>query len=398
MHGIGLASMNTEPSAKRIDDIELLRAFAVLLVVLEHAHGNLITWNNALFDAFNQHFNGNAGVDLFFAISGFVIARDMLPRWAACHDGQSFFRVSLAFWIRRAWRILPSAWLWLALILLATCVFNQSGVFRSFDASVAGTLAAVFQFYNLHFAHCFMRYDCGANFVYWSLSLEEQFYLALPVFIFLFRGREFLLKTTLLFLVGMQFLTERSFLMAMFRSEALLLGVWIALVASHPSRPSRPVWAERILAIPSWIRLTMTLAILMGMAAVASHGGLLVSWRFSLVALLALLLVWLASFDAHMLMNHSIGKRILLWVGSRSYAIYLIHVPAFYATREIWFRNAPPGTVFDSSWTLPWILTATLLIITLAEINFRLIETPLRRYGTAIAERLMAKTRTLSSF
>lgn len=379
-----------ETPTRRIDDIELLRAFAVLLVVLEHAHGNLITWHSAIFDAYNHYFNGNAGVDLFFAISGFVIARDMLPRWAASDDGVSFFSVSVAFWIRRAGRILPSAWLWLALILVATRMFNQSGAFRSYDATAAGTLAAVFQLYNLHFAHCFMRYDCGTNFVYWSLSLEEQFYLLFPALIFFCRGRRHFLYMTLLCLIGVQLLSTRSLLMVMFRSDALLLGVWIALAAWVPASAQthqRSSERIRIRAIPGLVWLAMTLATLMLMAAVARNDGVLVSWRYSLVALLAAFLVWLASFDAGMLRAHAAMKRALLWVGSRSYAIYLIHVPAFYATREFWFRHAAPGTLFDAGWTLTFVVTAALLTGVLAELNYRWVEMPLRQQGVALSMR-----------
>src|ERR1035437_1501317 len=144
--------------SKRIDDIELLRSFAVLLVVFQHAHGNLITWHSAGFDHLFKYFDGGAGVDLFFAISGFVIARNLLPKLGNCSNLISFLNTSLGFWTRRAWRILPSAWLWLAIILLATLSFNRSGAFRSFDAAMAGTIAAVLQFYNYHFANCFMSY------------------------------------------------------------------------------------------------------------------------------------------------------------------------------------------------------------------------------------------------
>ena len=382
--------MNAAHPAKRIDDIELLRAFAVLLVVLEHARGNLITWHNAAVEFFHRHFDGGAGVDLFFAISGFVIARDLLPRLAACGERAAFIRVSIAFWIRRAWRILPSAWLWLALTLVATLAFNRSGAFHSFDASAAGTIAAVLQFYNVHFAHCFMSYDCGANFVYWSLSLEEQFYLALPVLMFCCRGRLRVLQAVLLILVILQLFSQRSLLMVMFRTDALLLGV---LIAIRTTRPGREHTAPPLLPAFRAARLPLTLALVAVVATVAASEAWLhwlAPYRFGIVALLSALLVWLASFDRDYLMAPGAAKRALLWAGSRSYAIYLIHVPAFFATRELWFRSMPPGTTFHAGWALPFALTAAALTGLLAELNFRVVETPLRRLGAAIAARYAA--------
>ena len=59
-------------SGKRILDIELLRGLAVLGVVFHHLHGNLFSGSPALLDGINQRVQFWWGVDLFFAISGFV--------------------------------------------------------------------------------------------------------------------------------------------------------------------------------------------------------------------------------------------------------------------------------------------------------------------------------------
>jgi len=49
---------------KRIDDIEILRAFAVMLVVVEHMHFNLFAWNSPALASFYSVFGGWTGVDL----------------------------------------------------------------------------------------------------------------------------------------------------------------------------------------------------------------------------------------------------------------------------------------------------------------------------------------------
>jgi peptidoglycan/LPS O-acetylase OafA/YrhL len=109
-----------------------------------------------------------------------------------------------------------------------------------------------------------------------------------------------------------------------------------------------------------------------------------VSYRFSLLALLSALLVWMATYDGNIFLPPGLLRHLMLWVGARSYAIYLIHVPAFMATREIW-TQVSPGAVFDTQYFYPFLLTAGTLIVVLAELNFRFIETPLRLRGAAIA-------------
>jgi len=65
---------------RKIADIELLRGFAILFVLMEHLRINLFTWNTPAIDHLLAYFRFWSGVDLFFVISGFVIARSLLPK------------------------------------------------------------------------------------------------------------------------------------------------------------------------------------------------------------------------------------------------------------------------------------------------------------------------------
>jgi len=206
----------------RIDDIEILRGIAVLMVVLHHAHGNLFTWATPKMELFYTYFSGWVGVDLFFAISGFVIARDLVPRLQASPGGDTTTRLVLAFWIRRFWRLIPSAWLWLLVILIASVAFNQAGAFGAFRTNLEATVAGVLQIANIRFAESFMNWPYGASFVYWSLSLEEQFYLLFPLVILL--ARRYLVYA-MLALVLVQFFLVRTPMLMVFRTDALTLGV-----------------------------------------------------------------------------------------------------------------------------------------------------------------------------
>mgnify|MGYP003378655985 CR=1 FL=1 len=102
---------------KKIQDIEVLRGIAVLFVCVEHMHMNLFAWVPGQWHQMFYGWSGMwSGVDLFFVISGFVIARDLVPRLAATGSTHERLVVSVAFWIRRAWRLIPSAWWGLGVI------------------------------------------------------------------------------------------------------------------------------------------------------------------------------------------------------------------------------------------------------------------------------------------
>lgn len=367
-----------------IEDIELLRGFAVLLVVVHHAQSNLIGWTTPALTRFYSYFGGWVGVDLFFAVSGFVIARSLVPRLHAQPDGAAARRETLSFWMRRAWRLLPSAWLWLLVILLATLTFNSSGVFGSLEANLEASVAAVLQVANIRFAQAFMQWEYGSSFVYWSLALEEQFYLLFPLLILLSRRW---LPYVLLGLVALQLFMPRSVMLMMFRTDALALGVLIALWSAQPSyRRLQPA----LLACRG-LGVGVLLVLLLCLCALGSEPLTMFSMRIGAIALLAAALVWLASYDQNFLWPDGAFKRLMIWFGTRSYAIYLIHIPAFFFTREIYYRLYPQQGDFGDSFFYPFVLTAAVLIVVLSELNYRLIECPLRERGKQIAQRLFAK-------
>jgi peptidoglycan/LPS O-acetylase OafA/YrhL len=148
-------------------EIQALRAVAVLLVVVYHL------WPAALPGGF-------VGVDVFFAISGYLITSHLL------REVDRTGRVSLpAFWARRARRILPAALTTLLVCSLATIAVVPEANWSEFlDEIRASTLYVQ----NWHLAATAVDYahaDEGPSAVqhFWSLSAEEQFYLLWPVVI-----------------------------------------------------------------------------------------------------------------------------------------------------------------------------------------------------------------------
>lgn len=366
---------------RKIADIEWLRGVSILFVVIFHARPVLIPWPEPLWDHIAVNYvDFMSGVDIFLAVSGFVIARTLLPQLAAAHDATGFLRIALAFWVRRAWRLLPAAWLWLAIILVCAAIFNRSGAFQSFHTNFEATLAAMLSIANYRFGISWFRFDYGASTPYWSLSLEEQFYAALPFAAYVLRRR---LAWVLILLLAAVFCLPPTFMVRVFRIHPIILGVLLAM-ASHS-----PAWA---LTEPRFMRNRLAagltqFGLLAAIAAVSPFDQRITAMPFDVIAVLSALLVLIAAHDRDYLCGQGTLRRVMLWLGSRSYAIYLSHDPSFFATREIWFRwggGLPPRP--DKL----FLATALLLIFAGAELTYRLVERPCRRHGARIATAMLA--------
>jgi peptidoglycan/LPS O-acetylase OafA/YrhL len=371
-------------SPRRLPEIEVLRGLAVAGVVLHHSYGALLPVTNRPLAWLMHTVDYGTGVDLFFAISGFVIARTLLPAIDASKTRRDFTTTACAFWIRRAWRLLPSAWLWLAICLAASAWFNRAGLFGSVATNAWAALAGALDFANIRLALIFGHHDYGTSFAWWSLSLEEQFYILLPPAAFLLRGR---LQLILIALVALQFpLRPHSLWPVMFRNQAILLGVLLACWEPHPSFRRVGWHLARWPAFARWIPAA-ALVLMLGALGVAGPAP---RFMIGLIALTSAALVYLAAQDAGLIMQASALRRVMLWLGARSYALYLIHIPAFFAARELCFRlgaqDNEPAAAF---------LGLALLLIG-AELNWRLLENPLRRRGARIAQRYAAKQASAS--
>jgi len=147
-------------------DIQFLRGWAVSIVVLQHAGLGPIA--------------GYLGVDVFFVISGYLITRLLQKQLEA---GDFSFT---EFYLRRAKRLLPAAYVTFALTALAAPYFLSTIQLNEFQDQLLGALA----FYaNMALYGQSGYFDGAAEFKpllhIWSLSLEEQYYFILPLLLFL---------------------------------------------------------------------------------------------------------------------------------------------------------------------------------------------------------------------
>ena len=365
------------PAGRWLVEIQALRGAAVVGVILHHLHSDLLKQPHRLLDWVQVRLDYWTGVDLFFAISGFVIARSLLPTLTRCAGtADALFEVAI-FWLKRGARLLPSAWLWLAIILLATRLFNEGGFFGSMRANVQATICGVLNVANIRFSQTVMRTEYGASFAWWSLSLEEQFYVFLPLAAVL-AGRA--LPFVFVVIVACQMPFARSAYGMMFRTDAIALGVLLAMLPG-------PVWtsASRMVArIPKPAMAVLTLGLFLMLGVLGTEEWKL--WRFRIggIALISATLVFLAAQDTGRVFGEGLARRCLAWIGTRSYALYLVHVPAMYAVRESCFRLGGASEYVQLALALG-------LMLLLAEMNLRWVEQPARRHGYLLADRLVQR-------
>jgi len=368
-------------SSKRIMDIELLRGIAVLGVLFHHLQGSLFTDTVPLLEKIHGWGQPWWGVDLFFAISGFVIARSLIPALQGCSTRRQYWQQTRNFWLRRAFRLLPSAWLWLALMLLACLLINRSGAFGTLHANLQATLAGVAQYANFRFADSFYNYEYGTSFVYWSLSLEEQFYLLFPLLILLCRKH---LVWALLTLVAVQLFTLRTPILMVVRTDALALGILLAMWSAQPSYLR---WEPTILRRP-WTGVSVLLLLALALSVMATDRFTFTNYRIGAIAVLSAVLVWVASYNRDYLLPPGLLKNLMTWVGSRSYGIYLIHIPAYALVREFIFRLQAAHLPSPAGHPILTLLLAGGLIVLLSELNYRFVEMPMRNRGASLVKRL----------
>ncbi|HAL95132.1 MAG TPA: hypothetical protein DCP55_04080, partial [Chitinophagaceae bacterium] len=152
-------------------DIQGLRALAVTLVVLNHIN---LLWLSG----------GYVGVDVFFVISGFLITLGILREYDQnyrLNGGAGWFSLR-AFYLRRIRRIFPAALLVLTVTVVFSFVFFNSLKAQRIliDSIWSGLFLANFHFINIQTDYFQQTYSASPLQHFWSLAVEEQFYLFLP--------------------------------------------------------------------------------------------------------------------------------------------------------------------------------------------------------------------------
>jgi peptidoglycan/LPS O-acetylase OafA/YrhL len=359
----------------KLIELEVLRGVAILLTVAAHL-SFLITWTSDWHELVGGNHAFAGGVDLFFCISGYVITTSLMRRAPPENSWNAFKELAVPFWTKRIWRLWPSATLWLAVYMLGALFFNRSGSFGSVTNAATGTVAGIFQVSNFYFPVCVKAGNCGFSGIYWSLSLEEQFYLLFP-FLFVFLSRAGL-RIFLVVLILTQITIYRPIASPLwsFRTEAIAFGVLLAMTPQ--ALPILRAVVNRLGRLSFLIFPLLCFALLWAPT-------FFLNLYPGVSAIVSVALVAVAALNQGALAGPGWLRTSLAYIGARSYAIYLCHAAVFLSVREIYFRatGATPGP----EQALVFAVASIGLIWLVSNLNFRFVETPLRIHGAQIAAR-----------
>jgi peptidoglycan/LPS O-acetylase OafA/YrhL len=215
-------------SSDRNHALDGIRGLAILWVFAFHANALLVGASSdmSLSWAASLAQKGLLGVQLFFVLSGFLLA---LPWMIAATEGMPYPRIG-NFFVRRARRILPTYWLHLA-VLLGVILPILRGSYAVLGTEIGQTNLWL-HLSLLHFLHPGSSSSLGLNMALWSLSIEAQFYLLLPLLAPLFVRNRVLIALPLALLLSLLWKT----------CAAGILTDWIYVTVS----PSRLVFFEPV--------------------------------------------------------------------------------------------------------------------------------------------------------
>ncbi len=329
------------------------RAVAVVMVIVSHAVHPEGHWVSRL---------GPYGVSIFFGISGFLICSRLLD------EQERRGRIDLAgFYVRRSFRILPAAWAYLG----AAGMLVAAGVLTVDPRQFAGCVLVCRNYFPLETTagDWYTRH-------FWSLAVEEHFYLLFPLLLWAAGPRRArLLVPALAAAVAawravdyrLRWLTDLvPGLYPQFRTDTcmdgLLCGCWTALLVRR-YRPSPGAATTRAIGLCSLV------LVVAGMTGVLPMPGLA----------LAALIPW-ALAGTTLRPTSPPGRLLesapLRWVGRLSYSLYLWQ-ELFFVKRP---SNLAPALAPLQSW--PWNVAA---LVACAAASYYLLERPLTRLGHRLA-------------
>lgn len=363
------------------NEIEVLRAVGIIFVIMAHLNV-FLTWNPSWVSLMNSNLQWWGGVDLFFCVSGFVITKSLYNKLISSSDGTKV-TVLKQFWIKRAFRLLPASLFFITLTFILSLSYNNHGTYGSPSANFVDIIAQIFQISNFRYHFCSAgAYECGKNPIYWSLSLEEQFYILMPLIILFLKNRTAAFLIAII-LIQAPLIRPMFSLPWMIRTDSIAWGCLIAIASDYQFfKRLKPTFLyNRVASMVTTIALIALLAF-------TTHGHGF-AYNISAMAIVSAILVFIASYNDGLLFRNTRNSPVILWIGSRSYSIYLCHVPCFYFVSETTqniFQRALNG-----SDTFRILFFGLLLTCIVAESSFRILETPLRRYGKELLQRRARK-------
>jgi peptidoglycan/LPS O-acetylase OafA/YrhL len=294
--------------ASRIPGLDGLRAISIGLLLIYHALSSRVpahTWIN----------RGSFGVAVFFVLSGYLIT------WLLLSEEDHNGRLNLGnFYVRRAFRILPPALLFL------------------FWVSILGYLGIVkLQAWDVLPCILFFRNMSAGAWVtahFWSLAIEEQFYLLWPLTLLLIRRPQTRLGVVVLLVIAAPFWRQFNYFMAggithvnllrfELKYDAILVGCGLALFRFGDAR-----WLRSRL-LQSGLTPLVCMGIIVFMLSTGGEIRILRAFSMSIAYLSVALIINYVIEHPERPSGRLLNQRGIVWVGMLSYSLYIWQQLAF---------------------------------------------------------------------
>ena len=398
----------TRPKSRYIPALDGLRTLAVVAVVLYHLN---LTWAQG----------GLLGVTIFFVLSGYLITRLLLNEIAKTG------RIDLkSFWIRRIRRLFPAV-VTVVVVTCALCTVFNHVMLTKMRPDILPSLLFFNNWWQIMQDVSYFNAlgDPSPLTHFWSLAIEEQFYLIWPPLLLAMvsvhmskpNTRRVVLGLAAVSAVAMMVLynpatdPSRVYYGTDTRVFSLLLGAWMAFIPDRDLAPARlvrhlgldrlagagkhdksksdtaeaattkPSELARFWSSPASIDL-MGVVGLVGLAAMVALTNGYTAFQYrggTLLCSILTLMVITACVQPQGMVARALAAEPLVWIGKRSYSIYLWHYPLLLLMN-------PVANINDTPW---WhYILQVLLVVAVAECSYRFIETPFRKgaFGRTVSE------------
>lgn len=407
------------PKSRYIPALDGLRTLAVVAVVLYHLN---LTWAQG----------GLLGVTIFFVLSGYLITRLLLNEVAKTG------RIDLkSFWIRRIRRLFPAV-VTVVVVTCALCTIFNHVMLTKMRPDILPSLLFFNNWWQIaqDISYFNALGDPSPLTHFWSLAIEEQFYLIWPPLLFAMVSMHVSKPNTRRVVLGLAAVSALA-MMVLYNPAAdpsrvyygtdtrvfsLLLGAWMAFIpdrdlapvrlahrlgldrlASAAKRgkldknakgghgektdsaaetaPAQPSALTRFWSSPASIDVLGVVG-LVGLAAMVALTNGYTAFQYrggTLLCSILTLMVIAACVQPQGMVARALSAEPLVWVGKRSYSIYLWHYPLLLLMN-------PVANINDTPW---WqYILQVLLVVAVAECSYRFIETPFRKgaFGRTVAE------------